>query len=85
MRRLKKDEHHDDDVYFNVPEDFKHIWIKHFKALILQFYYIKKKEINTYFYNSWHTANAFCIYLKFKEKHYKKPVCKIEMRLIFSR
>lgn len=25
MRKLKKDEHHDDDVYWNVPEDFKHI------------------------------------------------------------
>lgn len=25
MRRLKKDEHHDDDVYWNVPEDFKQI------------------------------------------------------------
>lgn len=25
MRNLKKDEHHDDDVYWNVPDDFKHI------------------------------------------------------------
>lgn len=25
MRQLKKDEHHDDDIYWNVPEDFKHI------------------------------------------------------------
>lgn len=25
LRNLKKDEHHDDDVYWNVPEDFKHI------------------------------------------------------------
>ncbi|XP_055310101.1 ammonium transporter Rh type A isoform X2 [Sitodiplosis mosellana] len=25
MRNLKKEEHHDDDIYYNVPEDFKHI------------------------------------------------------------
>lgn len=25
MRQLEKDEHHDDDIYWNVPEDFKHI------------------------------------------------------------
>lgn len=25
FRRLKKEEHHDDDVYWNVPDDFKHI------------------------------------------------------------
>lgn len=25
MRQLAKDEHHDDDIYWNVPEDFKHI------------------------------------------------------------
>lgn len=25
LRNLKKDEHHDDDVYWNVPEDFKHV------------------------------------------------------------
>ena len=25
MRSLKKDEQHDDDIYWNVPEDFKHI------------------------------------------------------------
>lgn len=25
MRNLKKDEHHDDDIYWNVPDDFKHV------------------------------------------------------------
>lgn len=25
LRSLKKDEHHDDDIYWNVPEDFKQI------------------------------------------------------------
>lgn len=25
MRNLKKDEHHDDDIFWNVPDDFKHI------------------------------------------------------------
>lgn len=25
MRQLEKDAHHDDDIYWNVPEDFKHI------------------------------------------------------------
>lgn len=25
LRSLKKDEQHDDDIYWNVPEDFKHI------------------------------------------------------------
>lgn len=25
VRNLKKDEHHDDDIFWNVPEDFKHI------------------------------------------------------------
>ncbi|XP_031637364.1 ammonium transporter Rh type A [Contarinia nasturtii] len=25
MRNLKKDEHHDDDIFWNIPDDFKHI------------------------------------------------------------
>lgn len=25
MRHLKRDEHYDDDIYWNVPDDFKHI------------------------------------------------------------
>lgn len=25
MRSLKKDEHHDDNIYWNVPDDFKHV------------------------------------------------------------
>lgn len=25
LRNLKKEEHHDDDIFWNVPEDFKHI------------------------------------------------------------
>lgn len=25
MRNLKKNEHHDDDVYWETPEDFKHV------------------------------------------------------------
>lgn len=32
MRQLKKDQHHDDDIYWNVPEDFKHIWLLFFRV-----------------------------------------------------
>lgn len=25
VRNLQKEEHHDDEIYWNVPEDFKHV------------------------------------------------------------